>query len=93
MLALTPLPSASSCLMLKHSRSVRGLVGGRGGDGRDLPADTPSEESSNRRSRERRLFYSASGLSDCTASHWALAKVPSSLAYVVRIGNVGADCR
>ena len=68
---------------------MAGLVGGRGADGRDLPADAPSEESSNPGRAKQDVLDFSVGLSDCIVCLLVLATVALSLASAVPIGT---DC-
>ena len=66
---------------------MAGLVGGRGADARDLPADAPSEESSNPGRAKQDVLDFSVGLSDCIVCLLGLTTVALSLVSVVPIGT------
>ena len=66
---------------------MAGLVGGRGADGRDLPADAPSEESTNPGPARQDVLDFSVVLSDCIVCLLGLGTVALSLVSAVPIGT------
>ena len=87
MLSVTACLPPALALCSITQKSTAGLVGGRGADGRDLPADAPSEESTNPGPARQDVLDFSVVLSDCIVCLLGLGTVALSLVSAVPIGT------